>query len=107
MTDYKIIKVGDEFYVAHQDFKRDAWRTDLLLGKSTYGAEKSVVERDGYFMEPYLEIGKVKFRFGPSVDDNYMSVDGSGDLRMTWPQTSQMIYSLREREDFKQRSDGD
>jgi hypothetical protein len=106
MIDYKIIKVGDEFFVAHQDFKRDAWRTDILLGGRYAAEEKSVVERDGYFMEPYLEVGNVKFRFGPSIDDNYMSIDGSADLRMTWEQASQMIYSLREREEFKQRSDG-
>lgn len=110
MTDYKIIKMGDDFYIAHEDFRRDAWQIDAKLETQSVD-RRTVVDREGEFIDTSAEMEDFHFRFGPGVDDNYVSIDGSEGHRVPWSHAKYLMRKLLERQERREgkvaKTDGD
>jgi len=96
MSDYKIIKVGDDFYIATEDFQRDGWAIRAKI--DTVFSNKWVVERDGEFIEPNQKHGDVSFRFGADEDDNWMSISDANPVKVTWKQAQGFIAAYKYKE---------
>lgn len=96
MSDYKIIKIGDDFYIATEDFQRDGWKTVARI-PATHSS-KWLVEREGEFIEPNQKYGDVSFRFGSGEEDNWMSIGDASPVKITWKQAKQFISVILSKE---------
>lgn len=98
MSDYKIIKVGDDFYIATEDFQRDGWKTVAKI-PATHSS-KWLVEREGEFIEPNQKYGDASFRFGSNEDDNWMSINDASPVKITWKQARGFIAAYKSKENY-------
>lgn len=96
MSDYKIIKIGEDFYIATEDFQRDGWRTVAKIPVTH--SSKWVVKRDGEFVDPNQKYGDVSFRFGADEDDNWMSINDANPIKVTWKQARGFIAAYKSKE---------